>query len=68
MTPCGETQFSVVPPSNSLVSVLDPERAFTAHSVAIASYIAYGTPEKQGYRQVCRARCRVPGHHQDPLI
>ena len=30
MTPCWETLFSVVPPSNSLVSVSDPWRAFWA--------------------------------------
>ena len=47
----GETLFSSVPPSNSLVSVSEPR---------LASRIASGTTEIQGHRQVCRARRRHP--------
>ena len=57
----GETLFSYVPPSNSLVSVSDPQRDFWADMALfsgprLALRIASGTTEKQGYRQVCRAR------------
>ena len=57
----GETLFSSVPPSNSLVSVSDPRRAFWADTAPfsgprLASCVASGTTEIQGHRQVCRAR------------
>ena len=62
MTPSsGKTLFSVVPPSNSLVSVLDPWRAFWADMAPfkgphLASCIASRTSEIQGHREVCLAR------------
>ena len=57
----GETLFSSVPPSNSLVSVSDPWRAFWADTAPfkgprLASCVASGTTEIQGHLQVCRAR------------
>ena len=65
-----ETLFSSVPPSNSLVSVSDPRRAFWADTAPfsgpqLASCIASGTTEIQGHRQVCHAE--VPGHRQQQL-
>ena len=52
MTPLiGETLFSSVPPSNSLVSVSDPR---------LASCAASGITEIQGHRQVCHARRAGP--------
>ena len=56
-----EILFSSVPPSNSLVSVLDPRRAFWADtapfkSPRLALCVAPGTTEKQEYRQVCCTR------------
>ena len=61
MTPHGETLFSSVPPSNSLVSVSDPRRAFGADMAPFsgprrASCVAFGTTDIQGDRQVWRAR------------
>ena len=61
MTPHREILFSSVPPSNSLVSVSDPRRAFWADTAPfsgprLASCVASGTTEIQGHRQVCRAR------------
>ena len=69
----GETLFSSVPPSNSLVSVSDPRRAFWADTVPfsgprLASCVASGTTEKQGHRQVCCDRREVQGHHQKQLM
>ena len=60
-----ETLFSSIPPSNSLVSVLDPQRAFWADMAPfsgprLASCVASGTTEEQGHRQVCRARREGP--------
>ena len=57
----GETLFSSVPPSNSLVSVLDLRRAFWADTASfsgprLASCVVSGATEIQGHRQVCRAR------------
>ena len=57
----GETLFSSVPPSNSLVSVSDPRRAFWADTVPflgprLASCVASGITELQRHRQVCSAR------------
>ena len=57
----GETLISSVPPSNSLVSVSDPWRAYWADTPPfkgprLASCVASGTSEIQGHRQVCRAR------------
>merc|ERR1719499_2138626 len=61
MTPCRGTLFSSVPPSNSLVSVSDPRRAFRADTAPflgprLASCVASGTTEVPGHRQVWRAR------------
>ena len=57
----GETLFSSIPPSSSLISVSDPRRAFWADTAPfsgprLASCVASGTTEIQGHRQVCRAR------------
>ena len=57
----GKTLFSSVPPSNSLVSVTDPRRAFWADKAPfsgprLASCVASGTTEKQGHGLLCRAR------------
>ena len=51
-----ETLFSVVPPSNSLVPVSDPWRAFWADTTPfkgprLALCVASGTSEIHGYRQ-----------------
>ena len=59
--PCRGNTFSSVPPSNSLVSVLDPWRAFWADTPPfkgprLASCVASGTTEMQGHCQVCCAR------------
>ena len=56
-----EILFSSIPPSNSLVSVSDPQRAFWADTAPfsgprLASCVASGTTEIQGHSQVCRAR------------
>ena len=64
----GETLLSSVPPSNSLVSVSDPRRAFWADTAPfsgprLTSCVASGTTEIQGHRQVCRAR---PRGHRTP--
>ena len=61
----GETLFSSVPPSNSLVSVSDPRRAFWADTAPfsgrrLASCVASGTTEIQGHRQGCCSRRRGP--------
>ena len=61
MTSIWETLFSSVPPSNFLISVSDPWRAFWADTVPfkgtlLASCIASVTTEKQVQRQVCRTR------------
>ena len=60
MTPHRETLFSVVPTSNSLVSVSDPRRDFWADTAPfkgprLTLCIASETTEIQGHRQVCRA-------------
>ena len=55
-----ETIFSSLPPSNSLVSISDPRRAFWADTAPFSgpriACVASGTTEIQGHRQVCRAR------------
>ena len=61
----GEVLFSSVPPSNSLISVSDPWRAFWAGTAPFkgprfASAVASGTTDIQGHRQVCRAGRRGP--------
>ena len=61
MTPLRETLFSSVPPSNSLVSISDLQRAFWADTTPfsgprLASCVASGTTEIQGRNQVWRAR------------
>ena len=60
MTPCRGNTFPSVPPSNSLVSVSDPCRAFWADMAPfkgpwLASYVASGTTENQGHSQFCCA-------------
>ena len=62
---CEEILFSSIPPSNSLVSVSDPWRAFWADTAPfkgprLASCVASGTIEMQGHHQVCRARRKGP--------
>ena len=57
----GETLFSSVPPSNSLVSVSDLRRAFWVDTAPfsgpqLASCVASETTEIQGQCWVCRAR------------
>ena len=52
----GETLSSFVPPSHSLVSVSNPWRGFLSwhapfKGICLASCVASGTTEKQGYRQ-----------------
>ena len=69
----GGTLFCCVPPINSLVSdpwrafwalvsISDPWRTFWADfkGPRLVSCVASGTAEKQGHRQVCRARRRGP--------
>ena len=62
MTLIRDTLFSSVPPNNSLVSVSDPRRAFRADTAPFSGprLVASGTTEKQGHRQVWRARCGGP--------
>ena len=67
----GETLFSVVPPSNSLVSVSDPWRFFEltrCSSMAIDSPRAL-LPELQRYKDTDIDWCgtQVPGHRQKQL-
>ena len=70
----GETLFSSVPPSNSLISVSDPRRAFWADTVPflgprLASPRAL-LPELQRYKDTVRCAAlgaEVPGHRQQQL-
>ena len=61
----GESLFSFVPPSNSLVSVSYPRRAFWADPAAfsgprLTSCVASGTTEIQGHRQEWCTKRRGP--------
>ena len=60
-----KTLLSVVPPSNSLVSVSDPWGAFWIDSAPfkdpqLASCVASGTAEIHGHHQVCHTRRGYP--------
>ena len=63
MTPnWGNTVFSSVPPSNSLVSVSDPSRALDSPRVLL--------PELQRYKDAIKCGAlgaEVPGHRQEQL-
>ena len=72
MTPHHDKQFSVVPPSNSLVSVLDPEGLFelTWHSsrALVLDYIC-GTTCNQGLKDRCVVlSTEIPEHRQEQLM
>ena len=69
----GKTRFSVVPPSNSLISVSDPWRAFWADMAPfkgprLASCVASGATEIQGHCQVFRDPSSTPSRIPGPLL